>query len=102
MKKQTVMSLLLCVVMILSLFTGCHGAKERVAFQVPEEFDTSKTYEEIERSRDQQRNHRDRQGVCSYLVEPSCSAQYGELAIGHGHHEDHRREHQQFCEIITA
>ena len=35
----------LCLTCILSLFTGCHGAKERVAFEVPEEFDTSKSYE---------------------------------------------------------
>ena len=45
MKNQTVIALLLCVAMLLSLLTGCHGAKERVAFEVPEEFDTSKTYE---------------------------------------------------------
>ena len=38
-------SIALILVLMLSLFTGCHGAKERVAFEVPEEFDTSKTYE---------------------------------------------------------
>ncbi|MDO4344508.1 MAG: extracellular solute-binding protein [Eubacteriales bacterium] len=26
-------------------FTGCHGAKEQTVFEIPEEFDTSKTYE---------------------------------------------------------
>lgn len=38
-------ALLLCLVCVMSLFAGCHGAKERIAFEVPEEFDTSKTYE---------------------------------------------------------
>ena len=38
-------SVMLMLVLILSLLAGCHGAKERVAFEVPEEFDTSKTYE---------------------------------------------------------
>ncbi len=38
-------ALLLCMLSVLSLFTGCHGAQERVAFEVPEVFDTSKTYE---------------------------------------------------------
>ena len=43
MKK--IVSLCLLVVLICGVFSGCHGAKERVAFEVPEEFDTSKTYE---------------------------------------------------------
>ena len=43
MKK--IVSLCLLVVLICGGFSGCHGAKERVAFEVPEEFDTSKTYE---------------------------------------------------------
>ena len=38
-------SVLLILVMVLSVFSGCHGAKERVAFEVPEEFDTSRNYE---------------------------------------------------------
>ena len=38
-------ALILCLTCILSLLSGCHGAKERVAFEVPAEFDTSKTYE---------------------------------------------------------
>ena len=38
-------ALVLCLACILSLFSGCHGAKERTAFAVPEQFDTSKTYE---------------------------------------------------------
>lgn len=42
--RKTV-ALALCLACVLSLFTGCHGAKERVAFEVPAEFDTSKTYE---------------------------------------------------------
>lgn len=39
----------LCLMMAMSLvfvlFSGCHGAVERVAFAVPEEFDTSREYE---------------------------------------------------------
>lgn len=39
----------ICVCLLLTLlcpiFAGCHGARERVAFEVPEEFDTSRTYE---------------------------------------------------------
>ncbi len=31
--------------MLCPLLAGCHGARERVAFEVPEEFDTSKTFE---------------------------------------------------------
>ena len=42
---RNVLAIVLCVVCVLSMFTGCHGAKQRVAFEVPEEFDTSKTYE---------------------------------------------------------
>ena len=42
---SSLIAVVLCLTCILSLFTGCHGAKERVAFQVPQEFDTSKTYE---------------------------------------------------------
>ena len=38
-------ALILCLTCILSLLSGCHGAKERVTFEVPAEFDTSKTYE---------------------------------------------------------
>lgn len=43
MKK--IVSVCLILVLICGIFSGCHGAKERVAFEVPEEFDTSKTYE---------------------------------------------------------
>ena len=42
---RKIASLVLCLVCMLGIFSGCHGAKERVAFEVPEEFDTSKTYE---------------------------------------------------------
>ena len=38
-------SILLLLTLILMLLAGCHGAKERVAFEVPAQFDTSKTYE---------------------------------------------------------
>ena len=42
--RKTV-ALALCLTCILSLLSGCHGAKERVTFEVPTAFDTSKTYE---------------------------------------------------------
>ena len=42
---RKIMALLLCVVCILSLLTGCHGAKEHAVFELPEEFDTTRTYE---------------------------------------------------------
>ena len=43
MKK--IVSFILISTLALALLSGCHGAKERVAFEVPAEFDTSKTYE---------------------------------------------------------
>ena len=43
MKKFICVCLLLAV--LCPVFAGCHGARERVAFEVPEEFDTSRTYE---------------------------------------------------------
>ena len=43
MKKAT--SLLLIVATILTLFSGCHGAREQLSFQIPENFDTSRQYE---------------------------------------------------------
>ena len=41
MRKMAKYLLLLLVL----LLTGCHGSKERVAFEVPESFDTTKEYE---------------------------------------------------------
>ena len=38
-------SLLVLLAICLGVFSGCHGAVERNAFAVPEEFDTSKNYE---------------------------------------------------------
>ena len=43
MKKLVSVMLLLCLVM--GVFSGCHGALARDAFVIPEEFDTSRTYE---------------------------------------------------------
>ena len=45
MKK--ILSLLLIAVMLGSmlLLAGCHGSKDSTAFEVPEEFDTSRDYE---------------------------------------------------------
>ena len=45
MKKRSVIAIILCLATVLAMFTGCHGTKERVAFEVPEEFDTTKQYE---------------------------------------------------------
>ena len=43
MKK--IISILLLAVLLLSLLSGCHGAKDMATFAVPEEFDTSRNYE---------------------------------------------------------
>ena len=43
MKKRLVCALL-CLLLILPL-SACHGSRERIAFSVPESFDTSKNYE---------------------------------------------------------
>ena len=43
MKK--ICSLVLLVCLALTLFSGCHGAEEKVAFVTPESFDTSREYE---------------------------------------------------------
>ena len=46
MRITRAFSLILAVITVVLMLAGCHGAKvERVAFQVPEEFDTSRTYE---------------------------------------------------------
>ena len=45
MRKHKIIAVVLCLSCILGLFSGCHGAKERVAFEVPAEFDTTKTHE---------------------------------------------------------
>ena len=42
--KKTICALLL-LAMLCPLFAGCHGAKERIAFEVPDSFDTSRTFE---------------------------------------------------------
>ena len=36
---------MLPIALVLSVFTGCHGAVERHVFEVPESFDTTKTHE---------------------------------------------------------
>ena len=43
MKKAT--SLLLILALMLTLFSGCHGAREQLSFQIPESFDTSRQFE---------------------------------------------------------
>lgn len=42
--KKRLSAVLLCLVMLLPL-CGCHGSKGRIAFAVPESFDTSRPYE---------------------------------------------------------
>lgn len=42
MKKKALLALLLAAALCL---TGCHGARERLSFQIPETFDTSRQYE---------------------------------------------------------
>jgi len=42
MKK---LAILIAAAVLLTMFAGCHGSVEKVAFQVPEEFDTSRQYE---------------------------------------------------------
>ena len=45
--KRRIVSLLLAALLLASLLllTGCHGSRERIAFAVPESFDTSRRYE---------------------------------------------------------
>ena len=43
MKKK--LSLLLALIVALPIFTSCHGAKKISAFEIPEEFDTTREYE---------------------------------------------------------
>lgn len=38
-------ALLAALTLILGLLTGCHGAREKKAFEIPESFDTSRNYE---------------------------------------------------------
>ena len=43
MKKAT--ALVLVLTLVLTVFSGCHGTVKREAFEVPEEFDLSRSYE---------------------------------------------------------
>ena len=43
--KKRLFPLILAILQALALLSGCHGSVERNAFQVPEEFDTSRHYE---------------------------------------------------------
>lgn len=40
---RTVLSLVICLPILIC--TGCHGSRESIAFEVPDEFDDSRTYE---------------------------------------------------------
>ena len=43
MKKR--IALLLALVLVVTLLPGCHGARERLSFEIPESFDTSRQFE---------------------------------------------------------
>ena len=43
--KKRIVSMVLPICLLLSMFTGCHGAVQRNVFEVPENFDTTKTHE---------------------------------------------------------
>ena len=45
MRKKLTALMLLMVILLSCLLSGCHGAKESIAFEVPESFDTSRNYE---------------------------------------------------------
>ena len=45
MKHTRTLALLLALLMLLSLLTGCHGSKGMAEFEIPEEFDESREYE---------------------------------------------------------
>ncbi|MBR5516186.1 MAG: extracellular solute-binding protein [Clostridia bacterium] len=40
-----IISILLALITVLAVFTGCHGAKTAPAFEIPQSFDESKNYE---------------------------------------------------------
>jgi len=45
MRKVKKYCLLVLVLAMMAMLTACHGSVERSAFEIPEEFDTTKTYE---------------------------------------------------------
>ena len=45
MTSHRCISLLLCLTFLLSILSACHGSAEQIAFETPEEFDTSRNYE---------------------------------------------------------
>ena len=45
MRKIKKYCLLVLVLAMMAMLTACHGSVERSAFEIPEEFDTTKTYE---------------------------------------------------------
>ena len=45
MKHTRTLALILALLMVLSLLTGCHGSKGMAEFEIPEEFDESREYE---------------------------------------------------------
>ena len=44
-KLKKTLCLLLTALMVLALFTGCHGSRKRNAFEVPDHFDTDRNFE---------------------------------------------------------
>lgn len=45
MRIQKILSVTLCLALLLTLLSGCHGSTQRAEFVVPDQFDTSRTYE---------------------------------------------------------
>ena len=43
--RKRLISLVILLTLVCTVFSGCHGAVERAKFEIPEEFDTSKNYE---------------------------------------------------------
>ena len=43
--EKKILCLCFVAILALGLFTGCHGSRKRVAFEVPETFDTSRNFE---------------------------------------------------------
>ena len=43
--RRKAMPLILCLALLLSMLSGCHGSTQRRQFVIPEEFDTTRAYE---------------------------------------------------------
>ncbi|MBP5166488.1 MAG: ABC transporter substrate-binding protein, partial [Oscillospiraceae bacterium] len=45
MKKTRIAAFALCAAIICALLSGCHGSRERSSFELPAEFDESRSFE---------------------------------------------------------